>query len=86
MYQGKETHVMHGCGHDAHTAMLLGAAKALAANKDKIAGTVVFVFQPAEEGGADVDNFTQGHLIGSRKMIADGALNNPKPEVILACM
>lgn len=82
MYQGKETHVMHGCGHDAHTAMLLGAAKALAANKDKIAGTVVFVFQPAEEGGADVDNFTQEHLIGSRKMIADGALNNPKPEVI----
>ena len=82
MYQGKETHVMHGCGHDAHTAMLLGAARALAANKDKIAGTVVFVFQPAEEGGADVDNFTQGHLIGSRKMIADGALNNPKPEVI----
>lgn len=82
MYQGKETHVMHGCGHDAHTAMLLGAAKALAANKDKIAGTVVFVFQPAEEGGADVDNFTQGHLIGSRKMITDGALNNPKPEVI----
>jgi len=82
VYQGKETHVMHGCGHDAHTAMLLGAAKALAANKDKIVGTVVFVFQPAEEGGADVDNFTQGHLIGSRKMIADGALNNPKPEVI----
>ena len=82
MYQGKETHVMHGCGHDAHTAMLLGAARALAANKDKIAGTVVFVFQPAEEGGADVDNFTQGHLIGSRKMIADGALKNPKPEVI----
>ena len=82
VYQGKETHVMHGCGHDVHTAMLLGAAKALAANKDKIVGTVVFVFQPAEEGGADVDNFTQGHLIGSRKMIADGALNNPKPEVI----
>lgn len=82
VYQGKETSVMHGCGHDAHTAMLLGAAKALAANKDKIAGTVVFVFQPAEEGGADVDNFTQGSQIGSRKMIADGALNNPKPEVI----
>jgi amidohydrolase len=82
IYQGKESHVMHGCGHDAHTAMLLGAAKALAANKDKIAGTVVFVFQPAEEGGADIDNFTQGHLIGSRKMIADGALNHPKPEVI----
>lgn len=82
IYQGKETYVMHGCGHDAHTAMLLGAAKVLAANKDKISGTVIFVFQPAEEGGADIDNFTQGDQIGSRKMITDGALNNPTPEVI----
>lgn len=82
IYQGKESYVMHACGHDAHTAMLLGAAKVLAANKDKISGTVVFVFQPAEEGGADIDLFTEGHLIGSRKMIADGALKNPKPEVI----
>lgn len=82
IYQGKETPVMHACGHDAHTAMLLGAAKALAANKDKIAGTVVFIFQPAEEGGANIDNFKDGHQIGSRKMIADGALKNPKPEVI----
>src|SRR5690606_19278406 len=40
IYQGKESYVMHACGHDAHTAMLLGAAKVLAANKDKIAGTV----------------------------------------------
>lgn len=82
IYQGKEIYVMHGCGHDAHTAMLLGAAKVLAANKDKISGTVIFVFQPAEEGGADIDNFTQGDQIGSRKMITDGALNNPTPEVI----
>ncbi len=81
-YQGAETHVMYGCRHDAHTAMLLGVAKALAANKDKIAGTVVFLFQPAEEGRADVDNFSPGHLIGSPKMIADGALNNSEPEVI----
>ena len=81
-YQGKETPVMHACGHDAHTAMLLGAAKVLSDNKDKIAGTVVFVFQPAEEGGADIDNFSHGDQIGSRKMIADGALKNPKPEVI----
>ena len=86
IYQGKETYVMHACGHDTHTAMLLGAAKVLAANKDKIAGTVVFVFQPAEEGGADIDNFSQGDQIGSRKMLADGALKNPQPEVILECM
>ena len=82
MYQGKESFVMHACGHDAHTAMLLGAAKVLAANKDKISGTVVFVFQPAEEGGADIDNFSQGDQIGSRKMIADGAFKSVKPEVI----
>ena len=82
IYQGKETYVMHACGHDAHTAMLLGAAKILAANKDKISGTVIFVFQPAEEGGADIDNFTHGDQIGSRKMIADGAFKDYKPEAI----
>ncbi|MDW7450588.1 M20/M25/M40 family metallo-hydrolase, partial [Klebsiella pneumoniae] len=82
IYQGKETYVMHACGHDAHTAMLLGAAKILVANKDKISGTVVFVFQPAEEGGADIDNFTHGYQIGSRKMITDGALKKPEPEVM----
>lgn len=82
IYQGAETPVVHACGHDTHTAMLLGAAKALAENKDKIAGTVVFIFQPAEEGGADIDNFLNGDQVGARKMIADGALNNPKPEVI----
>lgn len=82
MYQGKEVSVMHACGHDAHTAMLLSAAKILATNKDKIKGTIVFVFQPAEESGADIDNFSHGDQVGARKMIADGALNNPKPEVI----
>lgn len=82
LYQGKQQPVMHVCGHDTHTAMLLSAAKVLAKNKDKLAGTVVFVFQPAEEGAADLDNFTQGDQIGSRKMIADGALKQPAPEVI----
>ena len=82
IYQGKETSVMHACGHDAHTAMLLSAAKILAKNKDKIKGTVIFVFQPAEEGGADIDNLMQIDQIGSRKMISDGALNHPKPEAI----
>ncbi|WP_326519537.1 amidohydrolase [Acinetobacter sp. CAAS 2-6] len=82
IYQGSETAVAHACGHDAHTAMLLSAAKVLAKNRDKINGTVVFIFQPAEEGGADIDNFKQGDQVGSRKLIADGALKNPKPEVI----
>ena len=82
LYQGKQEPVMHACGHDTHTAMLLSAAKVLAENKEKLAGTVVFVFQPAEEGAADIDNFTQGDQIGSRKMIADGAFKQHKPEVI----
>ena len=86
LYQGKQESVMHACGHDTHTAMLLSAAKVLAENKDKLAGTVVFVFQPAEEGAADIDNFTQGDQTGSRKMIADGAFKQNKPKLFLAFM
>lgn len=82
LYHGKQEPVMHACGHDTHTAMLLGAAKVLAANKDKLTGTVVFVFQPAEEGAADLDGSKNGDQVGSQKMIADGALNQPKPEVM----
>jgi len=82
MYQGKESAVMHACGHDTHTAMLLGAARLLAEHREEIAGTVVFIFQPAEEGGADIDNFAQGAEVGARKMIAEGVLNDPKIEVM----
>jgi amidohydrolase len=49
-YQGQEVGIMHACGHDTHIAMLLGAAKVLTQMKDDIAGNIVFVFQPAEEG------------------------------------
>ena len=49
-YNGQTVGVMHACGHDTHVAMLLGTATVLAGMKDKIKGTVVFIFQPAEEG------------------------------------
>ena len=57
IYFGKEVDVMHACGHDAHTAMLMGAASVLAQNRDKVPGKVVFIFQPAEEGAANIDVF-----------------------------
>src|SRR6188768_3275244 len=49
-YLGKEVDLMHACGHDTHTAMLMGVAEVLAGIKDQLPGTVLFIFQPAEEG------------------------------------
>jgi len=63
-YKSQNAGVMHACGHDGHTAMLLGAAEALSQKTDTLNGTVKFLFQPAEEG--------QG---GARYMIEDGALD-----------
>ncbi len=64
---------MHACGHDSHTAMLVGAARALAARVDTLAGTVVFMFQPGEEGHH-----------GARHMIDDGLLADPAPDAAFA--
>jgi amidohydrolase len=50
MYNGEEVSVMHACGHDAHVAILMGTAEVLASMRKQLSGTVVFVFQPAEEG------------------------------------
>ncbi|MFN7276179.1 MAG: amidohydrolase, partial [Betaproteobacteria bacterium] len=75
-FAGKETGVMHACGHDTHVAMLMGAAEAFAAVRDELPGTVLLLFQPSEEGPPP------GEKGGATLMIEEGALDNPKPAVI----
>ncbi len=74
-YNGQEVGVMHACGHDTHVAMLLGAAQVLSGMKAQLAGNVVFVFQPAEEGHPEGGG-------GAERMIRDGALENPKVDAV----
>lgn len=75
-YNGMETGVMHACGHDGHTAILMGVAEILAGMKKDLKGTVVFIFQPAEEGAP------KGEEGGAELMVKQGVLDNPKVDVI----
>lgn len=75
-YNGQQVGVMHACGHDTHVAMLMGAAEVLTQMKDKIKGTVVFIFQPAEEGAPT------GEEGGAALMVKEGVMDNPKIDAI----
>lgn len=75
-YNGKETEVMHACGHDAHVAILMGVAEILSGMKKELSGTVKFIFQPAEEGAP------KGEEFGAELMIKEGVLENPKVDAI----
>jgi hippurate hydrolase len=72
-YKSNNTGVMHACGHDVHTSILLGAAKILNELKDEWEGTVKLIFQPGEEKNPG----------GASYMIKDGALDNPRPKGII---
>jgi len=65
-YRSQNAGVMHACGHDAHTAILLSAARVLVRHREELPGTIVFCFQPAEEGRG-----------GAKRMVAEGVLENP---------
>jgi amidohydrolase len=75
-YAGQSVGVMHACGHDSHVAMLLGTAEVLSKMKDKVRGTVVFIFQPAEEGPP------AGEEGGAKLMVKEGVMDNPKIDAI----
>ena len=76
LYLGQEVGLAHACGHDIHTSVVLGVAAALAPNRQELAGTVKFIFQPAEEGPPP------GEPGGAKRMLDEGAFGVPKPKVI----
>ena len=81
-YQGQEVGVMHACGHDAHTAMLMATAEVLAGVREQLAGNVLFIFQPAEEGPSDFMP-GPGKTWGARQMLEQGIFEQHKPVAVL---
>ncbi len=76
VFNGQEVGVMHACGHDNHVAILMGTAEVLAGMRNELAGTVKFIFQPAEEGPPI------GEEGGAEMMIKQGVLENPKVDAV----
>ena len=76
-YLGNQVGVSHACGHDVHTAVQMGVASVLAGMRDQVPGTVLFVFQPAEEGAP------AGEQGGARLMLEEGVFNDVRPEAII---
>ncbi|MGH8197734.1 MAG: M20 metallopeptidase family protein [Steroidobacteraceae bacterium] len=77
-YLGRPVDVSHACGHDVHTAALLGTASMLASMRDTLPGTVMFIFQPAEEG------VPPGERGGARLMVEEGVFSAIKPDAVIA--
>ncbi len=75
-YRGERVGVMHACGHDAHTAILMGVAEALVGIRDQLAGEVMFVFQPAEEGAPE------GEHGGAELMLREGLFEGFRPDAM----
>ncbi len=75
-YRGETVGVMHACGHDAHTGILMGVAQALVAMKDELPGEVLFIFQPAEEGAPD------GEVGGAEEMLKQGVFEDFRPDAV----
>ena len=76
-FQSRHQGFMHACGHDAHMTNVLMSAKLLAEIKEKIPGTIVFIFQPCEEGAP------AGNLSGAARLIQEGILDNPKIDAMV---
>src|SRR5687767_10199839 len=76
-YEGRQVGVMHACGHDTHVAILLATARVLSQVRDRLPGTVKFIFQPAEEGVPVAER-----PAGAESMVKEGVLQNPKVDAV----